>query len=164
MKKILSIRELGYISYELKMNNISSVSEAYMCSSCGACKAICPKDCISFNFSSIGRMFAVVDGKNCIDCGLCTKVCPSLDKIGLHNRFEDQYIGNLKKVYVGRCKDEAYFKNAQSKFCPMLHKTPRKYKKVLPSVFCLSRTKLPILKKYKEKFARYFAKSFGNTL
>lgn len=96
------------------MNNITKVSNAFLCSNCGACKAICPKDCISFRFTSIGRMYAKVDENVCIDCGLCTKVCPSLDKGGLHELFEDRYVGNLKKVYVGRCSDDSYFMNAQS--------------------------------------------------
>lgn len=96
------------------MNNIEKVSSAYMCSNCGACRSICPKDCISFQFSSIGRMYATVNEAECTDCGLCTKVCPSLDTQELHNLFEDRYVGQLKKVYVGRCLDETYFQNAQS--------------------------------------------------
>lgn len=96
------------------MNNISSVSKSYMCSNCGACNAICPKDSISFRFSSIGRMYASVDEETCVDCGLCTKVCPSLDKGGLRYLYDDCYVGELRKVYVGKCTDSNYYQNAQS--------------------------------------------------
>lgn len=95
------------------MKNIQSVSDAFMCSNCGACKAICPKDAISFESNSLGRMYAIVNNQ-CIDCGLCVKVCPSLDKHELHKIFQDRYIGVIRKVYVGKSADEYYYKNAQS--------------------------------------------------
>ena len=41
-------------------SNIQDISDAYLCSSCGACKAVCPKDCISFHFTSMGRKEAQV--------------------------------------------------------------------------------------------------------
>ena len=40
------------------MNNIQFISDAYMCSNCGACNAICPKGAISFDYTSMGRLFA----------------------------------------------------------------------------------------------------------
>lgn len=98
----------------MSLNNISVVSEAYMCSNCGACKAICPKSSVSFRFSSIGRMYAFVDENSCVNCGLCTKVCPSLDKANLNSLYEDRYVGEIKKVYVGKCTDLDYFQNSQS--------------------------------------------------
>lgn len=94
------------------MNNIQKVSDALMCSNCGACKAICPKNAITFQSTSIGRMYASVND-NCIDCGLCTKVCPSLDDT-LHKTFADRYIGNISKVYIGRATDQRIFDNSQS--------------------------------------------------
>ena len=94
-------------------NNIQKVSDALLCSNCGACKVVCPKDAISFTSTSLGRMSAVVDG-SCIDCGICTNVCPSLDKQNLHIAFNDRFIGNIKNVYVGKCTNEEIFKNSQS--------------------------------------------------
>ena len=98
----------------MSLNNISIVSEAYLCSNCGACKAICPKSSVSFRFSPIGRMYASVDENSCVNCGLCTKVCPALDKANLNSLYEDRYVGEIKNVYVGRCADWDYFKNSQS--------------------------------------------------
>ena len=97
------------------MNNINPVSEALMCSACGACKAICPKDAIFFKYSSIGRKYATVND-SCIDCGLCTKVCPSLKKQynADTNNQSDKYIGSILDVMTGRAINERIFSNAQS--------------------------------------------------
>lgn len=95
------------------MNNIQHVSNAYLCSNCGACAAACPKDAIDFEFSSVGRLTAKVN-KQCIDCGICIKVCPSIDSVQLHLRNEDKYHGNILSVKVGRANDEILFNNAQS--------------------------------------------------
>lgn len=96
------------------MNNICVVSEAYMCSNCGACSAVCPTDAINFKSTNIGRMYADVDLRKCIACGLCRKVCPSLDIQCTHNRYSDKYMGKVNEVFVGRCSDEDLFINSQS--------------------------------------------------
>jgi len=95
------------------MNNIQPVSDALLCSNCGACKAICPKNAISFSFSSIGRMYAVVN-ESCIECKACVKVCPSIDYHGLHRTFSDKYVGNIVQTYVGRATDRKIFAESQS--------------------------------------------------
>ena len=46
-----------------KMKNIKPVSDSYLCSNCGACYAICPKEAISFEITSIGRHYATVNDK-----------------------------------------------------------------------------------------------------
>lgn len=82
-----------------------------MCSNCGACKSICPKEAIDFKLSSMGRMYAQVNDK-CIDCGLCTKVCPSINDAA--SLLEDSYEGIIEALYTGRATDDAIFRNAQS--------------------------------------------------
>lgn len=99
----------------MNQKNIADVSAAYMCSNCGACSAICPAEAIDFRFSSgIGRLYATVDGDICFGCGLCRKVCPSLDEQNLHAAFSESCIGDVRDVFVGRCSDETFFRNAQS--------------------------------------------------
>lgn len=93
------------------MNNIQHVSDSFMCSNCGACKVICPKETIDFKWSSMGRMSAQVSDK-CVDCGICTKVCPSLNNAAAC--FEDQYVGSIEALYTGRAVDDKIFRNAQS--------------------------------------------------
>jgi coenzyme F420 hydrogenase subunit beta len=94
-------------------NNIQDISDSYLCSSCGACKAICPKDCIHFHFTPIGRKEAQV-GPECIDCGLCRKVCPTVDTYHLYDRYEDRLVGKIDKIYVGRATDPSIYANSQS--------------------------------------------------
>lgn len=92
------------------MNNIQIVSDNYLCSNCGACKAICPKNQITFKTSCAGRKYATV-GKECVDCGICTKVCPSLhDEHGSKIDYE----GDVKSVRILRASDSCIFQNAQS--------------------------------------------------
>jgi coenzyme F420-reducing hydrogenase beta subunit len=52
----------------------SGNSEA--CSGCGACAAICPKDCITMQPDDEGFLYPVTDAHECNDCGLCRQICP----------------------------------------------------------------------------------------
>lgn len=93
------------------MNNITHVSDSLMCSTCGACAAVCPKDVISFSMSSTGRMYASV-GDRCVDCGFCRRVCPSES---VENTTVGQYnAGVVSGVFVGRSTNSRYYGNAQS--------------------------------------------------
>ena len=93
--------------------NIQSVSDSLQCSACGACSTICAKNAIEFNWSSMGRKHAHVTD-DCVDCGLCVKVCPSLDEMKLDAQYADPYVGDIRKVYVGRSTNSDIFTNAQS--------------------------------------------------
>lgn len=97
----------------MTINNVTSVSDAFLCSNCGACKAICPKDAISFSSTSIGRLKAVVN-ETCIDCGICLKVCPSLDYHNLRQTFTDRYIGEIKSIYIGKANNKNIYGDSQS--------------------------------------------------
>lgn len=94
-----------------KENNIRIVSSSYLCSACGACGVVCPKEAISFSTSSVGRLYAEVSN-DCIDCGLCMKVCPSL--VNSSHETNDLYLGNLLKVYTGKSLVHSYYMNGQS--------------------------------------------------
>lgn len=95
------------------MKNIRKVSKALLCSACGACSAACPRHAISFRDSSIGRKYAFVSDV-CSNCGLCQKVCPSIDALELHKRYEDNIVGNVISVKVGKSQLDNYYHNAQS--------------------------------------------------
>lgn len=94
--------------------NIQYISNGYLCSACGACNAICPKDAISFKWSSLGRLYAHVNTDNCVNCGMCLKVCPSIDTLNLHSRYDNMYVGNIINTYTGRATDDKIYRNAQS--------------------------------------------------
>ena len=93
------------------MKNIQHISDELMCSTCGACAAVCPKDAISYEMTSAGRMYASVND-GCIDCGMCSKVCPSKN---ICNQKQGEYNeGHVDEVYVGRSTNDTYYNNAQS--------------------------------------------------
>lgn len=94
--------------------NIESVSHGLLCSACGACLTVCHKQAITFETSSLGRKYAIVNHNLCVNCGLCMKVCPTLDVYKLHTKYENPFIGNVLAVKVGQSNDDKYFKNAQS--------------------------------------------------
>lgn len=95
------------------VNNIQQVSDALLCSNCGACIAVCPKNAISISSTTLGRKFASVDD-NCIDCGLCLNVCPSLDRQNLRAMHADKYVGEIRNVYVGKSTNREIYNNSQS--------------------------------------------------
>ena len=59
------------------MNTVSTTVEQGLCCSCGVCRGICPKNCISFRRED-GMFLPVIDETACVSCGLCAAVCPGL--------------------------------------------------------------------------------------
>lgn len=49
------------------------------CTGCGACRNVCPADCIQMVPDAEGFLFPKVDGKACISCGRCEQTCPVLN-------------------------------------------------------------------------------------
>ena len=49
-----------------------------ICTGCGACSTVCPKNCISFIKGKMGHLFPKIDVASCIDCKKCERVCPAL--------------------------------------------------------------------------------------
>lgn len=52
-----------------------------VCTGCGACYNICPKDAIKMVEDAEGFLYPKIDVKSCIECGLCEKICPVLHPI-----------------------------------------------------------------------------------
>lgn len=74
------------------------------CSGCGACRAACPKQCITMQLDNEGFSYPIVDKAKCIDCGLCEKVCP----------FQNREKTNVLETYGFNAKDEELRKNSSS--------------------------------------------------
>lgn len=72
------------------------------CYSCGACKAVCPKNAIMMSENCLP-----IVGEFCVDCGLCEKVCPYLNE----QKYGKQIDGD---GYVARNKDLEVRKNSSS--------------------------------------------------
>lgn len=94
-------------------NNVTLVAESYLCTSCGACYAICPQKAITFTFTSIGRKIPSTSNQ-CTQCGLCLKICPSIDSYKLNEKYKDLFVGKPKNVYIGRTNNHKLYSNAQS--------------------------------------------------
>lgn len=52
------------------------ITDKTLCSGCTACRAACPKSCISMRDDAEGFKYPVVDLSLCIHCDLCERVCP----------------------------------------------------------------------------------------
>lgn len=52
-----------------------------LCSSCGTCVSICPKNAISMKKDKYGYLYPQINEELCVNCGLCTKKCHILNDI-----------------------------------------------------------------------------------
>lgn len=59
------------------MRTVAFTYETGLCCSCGVCRGVCPKNCISFQRKD-GMFLPVIDEAACVECGLCAAVCPGL--------------------------------------------------------------------------------------
>ncbi|MBR3988308.1 MAG: Coenzyme F420 hydrogenase/dehydrogenase, beta subunit C-terminal domain [Clostridia bacterium] len=55
------------------------------CTGCGACKAVCKFNAISFSASGNHSPVAVVDETLCKNCNLCKKICPAVNQPEFNN-------------------------------------------------------------------------------
>ena len=92
-------------------NTIANVME--LCSGCGTCVALCPKDAISIQLQpKKGVYYPFINKERCTSCGLCLDVCPGyeIDFTKLNFSFfmkepSDSYIGNEINSYAGFATD-----------------------------------------------------------
>lgn len=66
----------------MERNTVKKTVQADLCCGCGICKAICPKECISWDKKN-GLYVPNINEQRCVNCGLCTSVCS-----GLGHRYE----------------------------------------------------------------------------
>lgn len=73
---------------------ISKTVSAGLCTGCGICAGICPKECVGWERRE-GMYLPRIDEAACISCGLCAKVCP-----GLGHRYEP--LGTAARTVTGQ--------------------------------------------------------------
>lgn len=76
--------------------SVELTAKTGLCSSCGICKNICPKNCISIERIA-GKYQPVVDTTKCVKCGICVKCCP-----GMGMNYEESEFSQLQAIY-GKC-------------------------------------------------------------
>ena len=87
------------------MRTVISTVLNNLCISCGACKGICPRGCITYTRKR-GMFIPLLDEQACISCGLCADVCPGLG----HEYFprstaEETVTGNYLDCYNAWSRD-----------------------------------------------------------
>ncbi len=93
-----------------------------LCTGCGTCVAICPKDAMEMTISkSKGIYLPHVDKQNCNQCGICLETCPGhgvdFDQLngGIFGKQpEDILLGNYLNCYIGHATDNNVRYNSAS--------------------------------------------------
>lgn len=70
------------------------LADPAVCTGCGACEKICPKQAISFMADEEGFPSPQIQPDQCVDCGLCSKVCPALH-MPKTNEIQEAYAAQL---------------------------------------------------------------------
>lgn len=94
------------------VKNVESMTvKNNLCTSCGICKSVCPKDCIEF--ARIGGQYVPhIKAGECVECGICLDICPGF-KVDFHKLYaqskqqvaENLYVGNYKACFTAAAKD-----------------------------------------------------------
>ena len=66
------------------MKTVQATVQQNLCTGCGVCRSICPRQCISWRLDG-GMYLPEIDASSCVSCGLCAGVCP-----GLGHRYESK--------------------------------------------------------------------------
>lgn len=64
----------------MKPQNVEVTVQTALCISCGLCKNMCPKGCISWERKE-GKYQPVINYDRCVHCGICAKICPGLGNV-----------------------------------------------------------------------------------
>lgn len=101
---------------------IEGVAKAGLCTGCGTCAGICPRDAVQMVIDRrLGLYLPVVDRGNCSECGLCLAVCPGhrvdfrqLNRDVFGRELQANPLGDYLKCVVGYARDYDTRYNAAS--------------------------------------------------
>ena len=78
--------------------SIGKNTNPILCTSCGACENICPKNAIKMKEDEQGFLYPSIDEEKCINCHLCEIVCQNIDTIT--KNFPSKTIALQSKNYA----------------------------------------------------------------
>ncbi|MEM2147125.1 MAG: Coenzyme F420 hydrogenase/dehydrogenase, beta subunit C-terminal domain [Candidatus Bathyarchaeia archaeon] len=92
-----------------KVNLVCEINKE-LCTRCGTCAGVCPKNCFIFDDKNYPRLIY----SKCVQCGLCTRICPGSkfntnffsQKLFGKNYNPNDILGNFMVSYVGYALDE----------------------------------------------------------
>lgn len=76
------------------------IDDKNKCYGCGACVAICPKQCLTMCQDELGFKYVKIDKDKCISCGMCSKVCQVINHPENQEEFFKRYYGQSKREAV----------------------------------------------------------------
>lgn len=77
----------------------------HLCTSCKACLAVCPINCIQIIYTPEGEERFRIDSNRCLKCGKCANVCQGLNLPAFHS---------VNVCLAARTKDESIYNNSSS--------------------------------------------------
>ena len=92
---------------------IAQVVKEGLCTGCGTCIALCPKEAIELRMDKSGGIYVPkLNEEKCNNCGICYNVCPGhevdFNQLNLEifgKEPEDVLIGNYLNCYIGHSTD-----------------------------------------------------------
>ena len=84
-----------------------SVCEKNNCTACGACKEVCPVQCIDMKEDETGTIYSSIEKDKCVNCGLCSRVCHIVSSRG-------EFFNSPLKAFVGYAKENYIRENGAS--------------------------------------------------
>ena len=81
------------------------LADSSICTGCGACKKVCPKQAIDFRDDDEGFPTPYIQADKCVECGICNKVCPALHMPETHS---------IQTAYAAQLLDREALKDSTS--------------------------------------------------
>jgi len=86
---------------DIKYKNVNKIIKNNLCSGCGICEAVCPTNCIKFEWEN-GLKVPKINFNRCVNCGRCYQVCPGKKieyQINSTNEYE-KYLGESDESFI----------------------------------------------------------------
>lgn len=108
------------------MKNVGEVGN--LCTGCGTCTALCPKNIIKMNINKEKGIYEPIINGECDGCMTCISVCPGiginfeeLNEFVFQEKLKDSILGIYQNIYIAHSLDEKLrFKSSSGGVVPQL--------------------------------------------